>query len=128
PKPMALAATLALVATAAYAATFFIQLDEPVVVSQTSGDNAFKGKMGLIAYKSDPALAQYDVRAQILVYADGPVGERDIWIARSTDGGATWEEQNITNSGGTEIPGLINPNTNLPFKVTANKPNLYVAP
>jgi hypothetical protein len=130
PKPMALVATLALVATAAYAATFIIQLDPPVEVSQTSDDNAFKGKLGRIAYMNDTAdgKTRYDVKAQIIVYADGPVGERDVWVARSVDGGATWAEQNITQSGGTEIPGLINPDTNLPFKVTANKPNLYVAP
>jgi hypothetical protein len=129
-KPMALAATLALVATAAYAATLFIQLDPPVVVSQTSGDNAFKGKMGRIAYMNDTAdgKPRYDVQAQIIVYADGSADGRDIWVARSIDGGATWDEQNITNSGGTEIPALINPDTGLPFKVSANKPNLYVAP
>ena len=130
PKPMALAASLALVATAAYAATYFIQLDEPLVVSQTSGNHAFKAKMGLIAYMNDTAdgKTRYDVKAQIIVYADGSADGRDIWVARSIDGGATWEEQNITHSGGTEIPGLINPDTNLPFKVTANKPNLYAAP
>jgi hypothetical protein len=101
-----------------------------VVVSETSGDHAFKAKMGRIAYMNDTpdGKTRYDVQAQIIVYADGSVDGRDIWVARSTDDGATWTEQNITNSGGTEIPGLINPDTNLPFKVGANKPNLYLAP
>ena len=123
-RPAPLAVSLALVATAAYAATLFIELDPPVVVStQDPANNAFKAKMGLIAYKSDPALAQYDVRAQIIVYADGPAGGQDIWVARSTDHGATWSEQRITASGGD--PLTIGTSS---FVVTHNKPNLYVAP
>lgn len=123
-RPARLAASLALVATAAYAATLYVKLDPPVVVStQDPANNAFKAKLGLIAYKSDPALAQYDVRAQIIVYADGPAGAQDIWVARSTDQGATWSEQRITASGGD--PLTIGSST---FSVTHNKPNLYVAP
>ncbi len=123
-RPVPLAVSLALVAGAAYAATLYIRLDPPVVVStQDPADNAFKAKMGLIAYKSDPTLAQYDVRAQLIVYVDGPAGAQDIRVARSTDRGATWSEQRITASGGD--PLTIGSST---FSVTANKPNLYVAP
>jgi hypothetical protein len=122
--PMALAASLALVATAAYAATLYIKLDPPVVVSTDDpANNAFKAKMGWISYKSDPAQTQFDVKAQILVYADGPAGAQDIWIARSIDNGATWAEQKITDNGGDPLT-IGNSN----FVVTHNKPNIYVAP
>ena len=112
------------VAGAAYAATYYIKLDPPVVVStQDPANNAFKAKMGWISYKSDPAQAQYDVKAQVLVYADGPAGAQNIWIARSTDNGATWAQQKITTNGGNPLTiGASN------FIVTNNKPNIYVAP
>lgn len=110
------------VATAAVAATL-VQLTDPVVVSQTSGTNAFKAKMGWIAYKSAPTAAQYDVRAQILVYADGPADAQDIWVARSVDDGKTWSEQKITSNGGSDL--TIGESS---FTITHNKPNIYVAP
>lgn len=115
---------LALVATVAYAATLYIKLDAPVVVSTDDpANNAFKAKMGWISYKSDPGQAQYDVKAQLLVYADGPAGAQNIWIARSTDNGATWTQQNITGNGGD--PLVLGANN---FSITNNKPNIYVAP
>lgn len=119
----AIALSAAAIATATIAATL-IQLDPPVVVSSTdTSNNAFKAKMGWIAYKSDPAQAQYDTKAQLLVYADGPVGKQNIWIGRSIDNGATWAQQQLTLNGGSALAiGGSN------FSVTHNKPNIYVAP
>ena len=123
-KHLAIVAGVAAVSGLAYAASLYIKLDPPVVVStDDAANNAYKAKMGWIAYKSDPAQAQYDVRAQLLVYADGPTDARNIWIARSTDNGATWTQQKITTSGG--APLTIGEST---FTVTHNKPNIYVAP
>lgn len=120
---MVLALAAAGLATAAIAATL-IQLDTPVVVSTTDpANNAYKAKMGWISYKSDPAVPQYDVKAQILVYADGAAGAQNIWIARSIDNGANWTQTPITNNGGT--PLTIGAST---FSITNNKPNIYVAP
>ena len=122
-RRLALAAGGMVVATAAVAGTL-IQLDEPLVVSTTDpANNAFKAKMGWISYMSDPAQTQYDVKAQVLVYADGPAGAQNIYIARSVDNGATWTEQAITSNGGAPLTiGSSN------FTVTNNKPNIYVAP
>ncbi|MDO8250563.1 MAG: choice-of-anchor O protein [Rhodoferax sp.] len=118
-----IALTAVAVATAAIAATL-IQLDAPVVVSTDDlANNAYKAKMGWMSYKSDTAVAQYDVKAQLLVYADGPAGAQNIWVARSTDNGATWAQQNVTNNGG--MPLTIGAST---FQITNNKPNIYVAP
>lgn len=121
------------VATAAVAGTL-VQLSTPVVVSDQAlgGDaanNAYKAKMGWIAYKSDPAVAQFDVKAQLLVYADGPAGRQDIWIARSIDNGATWTQTKVTTNGGTAI-SVTDPNTSETgtFAVTHNKPNIFVPP
>lgn len=112
------------VAGAAYAATLYIKLDPPVVVStDDTANNAFKAKMGWISYKSDPTQTQYDVKAQVLVYADGAAGAQNIWIARSVDNGATWTQQRITTNGGN--PLTIGSST---FAITNNKPNIYVAP
>ena len=125
-KPMTVAVSLALVTTLAYAATLYIKLDAPVVVSTDDpANNAFKAKMGWISYMNDTATGKtaYDVKAQILVYADGPAGAQNIWIARSTDNGVTWAQQKITDNGGT--PLTIDTST---FSVTNNKPNIYVAP
>lgn len=110
------------VATAAVAGTL-IQLTPPVVVSDTSGTNAFKAKMGWMSYMNgSTGQTTYDVQAQVLVYADGPAGAQDIWVARSTDDGATWTETNITANGGDPLEN------GLAFHITHNKPNLYVAP
>lgn len=115
-------------AAAAYAATLYLKLDAPVVVTtDDAANNAYKAKMGWMSYKSDPALAEYDVKAQLLVYADGPAGKQDIWIARSVDNGATWTQTKVTTNGGSGLT-LLNPNTSLPFVATNNKPNIYVAP
>ena len=119
----AIAVAAMAVVSAAIAATL-IQLDPPVVVSTSDpANNAFKAKMGWISYKSDPTVAQYDVKAQLLVYADGPAGAQNIYVARSIDNGATWSQQAVTSNGGT--PLTIGTST---FSVTNNKPNIYVAP
>lgn len=119
---VAVAITVVAVAVAAIAGTL-MQFDPPVVVSTVdTANNAFKAKMGWIAYKSDAGQAQYDVKAQILVFADGPADAQNIYVARSTDNGATWIEQNITNNGGAPLEN------GLAFKITNNKPNIYVAP
>lgn len=117
------------VTTAAVAGTL-VQLTAPVVVSQTSGSNAFKAKMGWISYMNGNAgQTAYDVKAQLLVYADGPAGAQDIWVARSTDDGATWSETNLTANGDDPLEnGLTIPGTSTVFKITSNKPNIYVAP
>lgn len=123
PGQIGLAVAGALVATAAIAATL-IELGPVVAVSTTDpANNAFKAKMGWISYKSDPAQPQYDVKAQILVYADGAAGMQNIYVARSTDNGATWSEQALTSTGGN--PLTIGSSS---FTVTHNKPNIYVAP
>jgi len=117
------ALTAVAVAAAAVAGTL-IQLSAPVVVSQSdAANNAYKAKMGWIAYKSSLAAPGYDVKAQLLVYADGPANAQDIYVARSTDNGLTWTEQKITNSGGATL--TIGSDT---FTVTHNKPNIFVAP
>jgi hypothetical protein len=127
-KPMTVAASLALVATAAYAAAFYIKLDTPLVVSTDDpANNAFKAKMGWISYKSDVAQPQFDVKAQVLVYADGAAGKQNIWIARSTDNGATWVQQQITTNGGNPLTITDGALTET-FDITNNKPNIYVAP
>jgi hypothetical protein len=119
----AIAVAAMAVVSAAIAATL-IQLDPPVVVSTSDpANNAFKAKMGWISYKSDPTVAQYDVKAQLLVYADGPAGAQNIYVARSIDNGATWSQQAVTSNGGT--PLTIGTST---FSITNNKPNIYVAP
>jgi len=118
------------VAGAAYAATLYIKLDPPVVVSKLDTDNnAYKAKMGWISYKSDPTVPQYDVKAQLLVYADGAAGKQNIWIARSIDNGATWTETKVTNNGGNVI-SVTDPVTLVTesFDVTNNKPNIFVPP
>ncbi|MDO9164719.1 MAG: choice-of-anchor O protein [Rhodoferax sp.] len=125
----AIALTAVAVATAAIAATL-IQLDAPVVVSTSdAANNAYKAKMGWISYKSDPAVPQYDVKAQLLVYADGPAGAQNIWIARSIDNGATWTQTKVTNNGGNAI-SVTDPVTTATeaFTVTNNKPNIFVPP
>lgn len=127
-KQAVVAAAMLATAAAAYAATLYLKLDAPVVVSTDDpANNAFKAKMGWISYKSDPALAEYDIKAQLLVYADGPAGQQNIWIARSADNGATWTQTKLTTNGGTPLT-LLNPNTSTPFIATNNKPNIYVAP
>jgi hypothetical protein len=125
--------TLAIVATAAASAAIaatLIQLDPPVVVSTDDpAHNAYKAKMGWISYKSDPTAAQYDVKAQLLVYADGPTGAQNIWIARSTDNGATWAQTQVTSNGGVNF-NVTDPGTGVTeaFKVNHNKPNIFVPP
>lgn len=117
------------VVTAALAGAL-IQFDAPAVVStQDPAHNAFKAKMGWLSYKSDPAVPQYDVKAQLLVYADGPAGAQNIWVARSIDNGATWTQTRLTSNGGTAI-SVKDPASAVPqaFTVTHNKPNLYVPP
>ncbi len=117
------ALTAVAVAAAAVAGTL-IQLTAPVTVSTTApANNAYKAKMGWISYMNGSSgQTAYDVKAQILVYADGPAGAQDIWVARSTDNGATWSEQNLTNNGGLPLENA------LAFNITNNKPNIYVAP
>ena len=125
----AIAVAAMAVVSAAIAATL-IQLDPPVMVSTSDpANNAFKAKMGWISYKSAPTVAQYDVKAQLLVYADGPAGAQNIWIARSTDNGATWAQTRVTNNGGNAI-SVTDPVTLVtePFVVTNNKPNIFVPP
>jgi MYXO-CTERM domain-containing protein len=125
----AIAITGMVVVSAVIAGTL-IQLDAPVVVSTSDpANNAFKAKMGWISYKSAPTVAQYDVKAQLLVYADGPAGAQNIWIARSTDDGATWAQTRVTSNGGNAI-SVTDPVTLVtePFVVTNNKPNIFVPP
>ena len=101
-----------------------LQLDAPVVVSTTDvANNAYKAKMGWISYKTDPLLPQYDVKAQLMVFADGAAGKQNIFVARSTDNGATWTEQKVTTNGGTALTGAA-----AAYLATNNKPNIYVAP
>lgn len=123
----ALAIAAGTVATAAIAATI-LQLTAPVVVSTTSGTNAYKAKMGWISYKTDtdPIKTKYDVQAQIMVYADGPAGAQDIYVARSTDNGATWSQQRVTSNGGHPVATVAG--TPVSYTATNNKPNIYVAP
>lgn len=129
-KQLAVLVGMAVAGAASAAALYIMQLDAPVVVStKDPANNAYKAKMGWISYKSDPTQTQYDVKAQILVYADGRAGAQDIWVARSVDNGATWSEQKITQNGGLPLEnGLINPDTDTVFNITNNKPNIYVAP
>jgi hypothetical protein len=118
------------VAGLAYATTLYIKLDPAVVVSTAdTANNAYKAKMGWISYKSDPAVPQYDVKAQLLVYADGAADKQNIWIARSTDNGATWTQTKVTNNGGNVI-SVTDPVTHVTesFDVTNNKPNIFVPP
>jgi len=125
PIKTALAVSAALIATAALAATL-IELGPITAVSTSDpANNAFKAKMGWISYLSGPytSQTQYDVKAQILVYADGAAGAQNIYVARSVDNGATWSEQAITSTGGASLS--IGAST---FSVTHNKPNIYVAP
>jgi len=100
------AVAIIVVAVSAVAiAASLIRLDAPVVVSAADpAHNAFKAKMGWISYKSDAGQTQYNVKAQLLVYADGPAGAQNIYVARSTDNGATWPEQPITSSRGNTLP------------------------
>jgi hypothetical protein len=119
------ALTAIAVASAAIAGTL-MQLDTPVVVSTTdAANNAFKAKMGWQSYMETTAVGKtaFDVKAQILVFADGAAGAQNIYIARSTDNGATWAEKPITSNGGNS---LVIGGSN--FTVTNNKPNIYVAP
>jgi hypothetical protein len=120
-----LAMATAVVATAAIAATF-MQLDAPVIVTTTdAANNAYKAKMGWISYKSSAtAMPAYDVKAQIMVYADGVAGAQNIYVARSTDNGATWTQQAVTSNGGHAITTFAG----VPYTATNNKPNIYVAP
>lgn len=127
----ALALAAGTVATVALAATF-MTLATPVVVStDDTANNAFKAKMGWISYMNGPAAGKtvYDVKAQLLVYADGPAGKQNIWVARSTDNGANWIQTKVTANGGTAI-SVTDPVTAVtePFFITHNKPNIYVAP
>lgn len=117
------ALTAVAVAAAAVAGTL-VQLAAPVTVSTSDpAHNAYKAKMGWIAYMNGSSgQTAYDVKAQILVYADGPAGQQDIYVARSTDNGATWSEQNLTHNGGLPLENA------LAFHITNNKPNIYVAP
>lgn len=118
------------VAGVAYAATLYVKLDPPVVVStDDTANNAYKAKMGWISYKSAPTVPQYDVKAQLLVYADGAAGKQNIWVARSTDNGATWTQTKVTNNGG-NIISVTDPVTHVTesFDVTNNKPNIFVPP
>ncbi len=65
-----------------------------------------------------------------MVYADGAAGTQNIYVARSTDNGATWAQQALTASGGTST-GLVTDPVSMQtgtFTITHNKPNIYVAP
>jgi Domain of unknown function DUF11 len=129
-KTATLAIAGASVTTAVVAGTL-VQLATPVVVSTADpANNAFKAKMGWIAYKSaSTTVPGYDVKAQLLVYADGPAGAQNIWVARSTDNGATWTQTPVTHDGGTAI-SVTDPVTSASgnFAVTNNKPNIFVPP
>lgn len=119
-------------ATASALAATGLQFDPAITVSTNdAANNAFKAKMGWISYKSGPTQAQYDVKAQIMVYADGAAGGQNIWIARSVDNGASWGQQKITTSGGMSTGLIVDPvtptNTGT-FTINHNKPNIYVAP
>lgn len=127
----AVAMGVAVVATAALAATL-IQLAAPVTVTTTdAANNAYKAKMGWISYKTDTdsGKAKYDVQAQLMVYAEGPAGAQDIWVARSVDNGATWTQTKVTTNGGTAIT-VTDPDTTAveAFTITHNKPNIFVPP
>ena len=99
----AIAVAAMAVVSAAIAATL-IQLDPPVVVSTSDpANNAFKAKMGWISYKSDPTVAQYDVKAQLLVYADGPAGAQNIWSPVRLTTAPHGRRQAVTNNGGNAI-------------------------
>jgi hypothetical protein len=128
----AVALTAVAVATAAIAATI-VQLDAPVVVSTDDGaNNAFKAKMGWISYyaTTDVDKSKYNVKAQLLVYADGASGGQNIWVARSDDNGSTWTQSQLTTSGNTSTGLITDPVSNETgtFTITHNKPNIYVAP
>jgi hypothetical protein len=119
----AIALTGVAVATAAIAATVF-QLDPSITVTTTDpANNAYKAKMGWISYKSATTQPEYDVKAQIMVYADGMPGKQNIYVARSTDNGATWSQQAVTSNGGAALTGVVSG-----YLATNNKPNIYVAP
>lgn len=131
-KQLAVLVGMAVAGAASAAALYIMQLDAPVVVSTDDpANNAYKAKMGWISYMDGTAAGktQFDVKAQLLVYADGPAGAQDIWIARSTDNGATWTQTKVTDNGGTSI-SVTDPDTSVTesFTVTNNKPNIYVAP
>lgn len=109
-----------------------MQLDAPLEVSTAAAANsAYKAKMGWQSYMSDAAggKAAYDVKVQLLVYSDGPADAQDIWVARSTDNGATWAQTNVTNNGGTpfNVTDPVSGKTGT-FSVNHYKANIYVAP
>jgi hypothetical protein len=113
------------VATAAIAGTL-MTLDTPVTVSTAdAANNAYKAKMGWQSYMNGTASgkSEYEVKAQILVFADGAAGKQNIYIARSTNNGLSWTEKAVTSNGGTALTGNA-----VGYFATNNKPNIYVAP
>ena len=117
----AIALTGVAVATAAIAATVF-QFDPSITVTTTDpANNAYKAKMGWISYKSATTQPEYDVKAQIMVYADGMPGKQNIYVARSTDNGATWSQQAVTSNGGAALTGVASG-----YLATNNKPNKHI--
>ncbi|WP_240538355.1 ATPase, T2SS/T4P/T4SS family [Rhodoferax sp. PAMC 29310] len=126
---LAVALSAVAVATAAIAGTLMQLQPEVVVSTAAAANNAYKAKMGWQSYKSSLGESTYDVKAQLVVYADGPAGKQDIWIARSTDDGATWTQTNVTNNGGTSlaITDPVSSKTGT-FSITHYKPSIYVAP
>lgn len=102
-------------------------LTPPVIVSTQvpDGSAAFKAKMVSQAYKSDPTQATYNVRATLMVYADNATQGQDIWIARSTDNGATWSHTRLTQNAGTPL-SLLGPDNSVYNLTTSNgKPNIF---
>jgi hypothetical protein len=102
----------------------------PAVVVSTQvpdGTAAFKAKMVSQAYKSNAALATYDTRVTMMVYADAASQGQDIWIARSVDNGATWQHVRLTQNAGTPV-SLIGPDNGIYNLLTTNaKPNIFGA-
>jgi len=120
----------ALLATTAVAATLYIKLDSPVVVSTDDpANNAYKGRLNFMTYKSDAALADFDVRAQFSIYSDGAPGAQNIWFARSVDNGKTWAQQRLTTNGGAPLT-VTDPvsGTTGTFSVIADKASMYNTP
>ena len=124
-RKIALAVALALATPGlASAATIVFNKETVVSTQQPDANNAYKAKMVTQKYKSATTLASYDVDVTLIVYADGPPGEQDIWIARSTDNGATWSQQAISSSAGTPI-SITQDDVTYDFLATNGKPNIY---
>lgn len=127
----------ALLATSIAFAQIEIELDEPITVSTTFGGNAAKGKIDRLVY---PAGDGFE-KVLLVVYADaagpdvwsfdgGLHPANDIYVVRSTDGGATWSKP-LNLSGTANLSSMDADHDGLletppvPYWGHSQKPNLF---